>query len=103
MYKIFSEPSLLVNTEGLTLRTAHFSWLKIKRITSIYDFKTGTVHFQILLKENITVQEKVDHFPFSDYNRLILTIRTFKKKNRNPFIFINKNLGIKTGQTDHKK
>lgn len=96
IYKVFTEPYIVVNTKGLTLRTAHFRWTKIKKITPDYDFKTETLHFQILLKENTIAYEKVEHFPFSDYLALLLIIRTFKKKTRIPYIFINKGSEIRS-------
>lgn len=87
IYKNFMEPSLIINDEGITFKSARFNWSKIKKIGNSYDFQHRVLSFTITSRENIITTEKVEDFPFSEYIGTILAIRTFRKKHRKPYVF----------------
>lgn len=90
IYKVWKEPSVMINDEGITLRNVRFSWSKIRKLKIEYDFKNKAVNIHILSMTNIITTEKIENFPFSEYTSLYLIIKAFKKKHRNPLIYKQK-------------
>ena len=78
-----------MNDNEIIFGNVRLGWKKIKRIEMSYDFKKQKVNFQILLKENIIMEQKIENFSFFDYMGLPCRIRTFKKKNRDKYVFHN--------------
>lgn len=82
LYKVCTEPSLTIDDDGITFRSARFNWTRIHKVKVNYNFRNSTVNFQITSKDNMTTNEKVENFPFTDYDSLFVTVRTFKRKHR---------------------
>ncbi|MDP9955120.1 hypothetical protein [Epilithonimonas hungarica] len=90
IYKVWKEPIIMVNDDGITLRNVRFSWSKIRKLKIEYDSKNGEVNLNIVSMTNIITTEKVENFPFSEYTSLYLIVKAFKKKHRNPLIYKQK-------------
>lgn len=78
-----------MNDNEIIFRNVRVGWKKIKRINTSYDLKKQKANFQILLKENIIMEQKIENFSFFDYMGLPCRIRTFKKKNRDKYFIQN--------------
>lgn len=89
IYEVYTKPCLVMNDNEIIFGNVRLGWKKIKRIEMSYDFKNQKVNFQILLKENIIMEQKIENFSFFDYMGLPCRIRTFKKKNRDKYVFHN--------------
>lgn len=83
LYKVFAEPCLIINEDGITFRSARFNWTRINKVKINYSFGNNAVNFQIISNKNIITTEKVENFPFADYDSLFLILRTFKRKHKN--------------------
>ncbi|WP_407481684.1 hypothetical protein [Elizabethkingia meningoseptica] len=89
VYEAYTKPCLVMNDNEIIFRNVRVGWKKIKRINTSYDLKKQKANFQILLKENIIMEQKIENFSFFDYMGLPCRIRTFKKKNRDKYFIQN--------------
>ena len=85
IFKILTEPSLKLNNKGIYFNSIRFYWKDIKKIKT--NWENGNMFLNITLNSGKLVKEKIENFNIYDFLKINLTVRSYKRKYRNKFIY----------------
>ncbi|MBW8360209.1 MAG: hypothetical protein K0M63_10470 [Weeksellaceae bacterium] len=84
LYKVITEPQVMLDAQGVHFRTVSVYWKDIRRIILTFE-KTG-VRFHVDFENGKKMTEAIDNFPLFSYFDLKMDVRSFKKKFRKKFV-----------------